>query len=610
MSPEQAKGEPVDERTDIFSFGVLIYEMITARTPFAGDSVSETFANLINQEPPPIARFAANAPDELTRIVSKMLRKKADERYQTMKDVLTDLKDLRENLTLDGKSEKLRSPENGNATAILQATTGDANKQTAETNNSFSQQIKQHKPLAAFALAALLVGAIGLGYYFFYAGKSASGADGKKSIAVLPLKPINTANRDELYEVGIADSLIYKFSSMKGFIVRPLSATRKYADLAQDPLAAGREQQVDYVLASNYQLAGGKIRITAQLLNMASGQIEETYKSEKDAGNIFAMQDAIAGEVGNLLLARFATTLSSPKVVRGTNNEEAYRFYLQGRYIFENGANYEAIKAVEAFEQAVRLDLKYAQARAGKALAHGFFSNFGRHTNIQENYQKSIEAINKALALDENLAEAHVALCGYKLNYEWDFDGAERECRRAIELDPDSASAHQVYAGYLSSRGRFDESIAEMKTAKDLEPASLIREAMDGLYYYNARRYDEAVAQFKKVITMNERFGAVCPFLYNTLALQGKYDKAFEWYLKLPSFRDADKEFLQSRRKLYRESGWQSIVQAQVKDIEEGNAAYYLVAGINAEVGNKNKVFQYLEKAFERREGRLVLSAS
>ena len=289
MSPEQAKGEPVDERTDIFSFGVLIYEMITARTPFAGDSVSETFANLINQEPPPIARFAANAPDELTRIVSKMLRKKADERYQTMKDVLTDLKDLRENLTLDGKSEKSRSPENGNATAILQATDGDANKQTAETNNSFSQQIKQHKPLAAFALAALLVGAIGLGYYFFYAGKSASGADGKKSIAVLPLKPINTANRDELYEVGIADSLIYKFSSMKGFIVRPLSATRKYADLAQDPLAAGREQQVDYVLASNYQLAGGKIRITAQLLNMASGQIEETYKSEKDAGNIFAM---------------------------------------------------------------------------------------------------------------------------------------------------------------------------------------------------------------------------------------------------------------------------------------------------------------------------------
>ena len=128
-----------------------------------------------------------------------------------------------------------------------------------------------------------------IGYYFLYAGKTAVGA--KKTIAVLPSKPINTMNRDEIYEVGIADSLIIKLSSMKGFVVRPLSATRQYADIAQDSLAAGREQQVDYVLASNYQLAGGKIRVTAQLFNVASGQIEETYQSkEKDAGDVFAMQ--------------------------------------------------------------------------------------------------------------------------------------------------------------------------------------------------------------------------------------------------------------------------------------------------------------------------------
>jgi DNA-binding winged helix-turn-helix (wHTH) protein/TolB-like protein len=139
------------------------------------------------------------------------------------------------------------------------------------------------KTLAAFALAALLVGAIGLGYYFFSAKKTVSGAVGKKSIAVLPFKPINSANRDEIYEGGIADSLINQLSSMKGFIVRPLSATRQYADIAQDPIAAGREQQVDYVLASNYQLAGGKIKVTSQLFNVANGQIEETYKSEKDA---------------------------------------------------------------------------------------------------------------------------------------------------------------------------------------------------------------------------------------------------------------------------------------------------------------------------------------
>ncbi|MEJ7578461.1 MAG: serine/threonine-protein kinase, partial [Pyrinomonadaceae bacterium] len=254
MSPEQAKGERVDERTDIFSFGVLVYEMITERAPFAGNSVSETFANLIIKEPPPLSYFAANVPNELQRIVSKTLKKNKDERYQTMKDLLADLKELKENLAFDEKLERSASLNN-NATAILQATTGDVNKQTAETNYSFPQKIEGHKSLAAFAVIALLVGAIGLGYYFLYGGKMSSGTGGKKSIAVLPLKPINTANRDEIYEIGIADSLIYKLSSMKGFVVRPLSATRKYADIGQDPIAAGREQQVDYVLASNYQLA-------------------------------------------------------------------------------------------------------------------------------------------------------------------------------------------------------------------------------------------------------------------------------------------------------------------------------------------------------------------
>ena len=208
----------------------------------------------------------------------------------------------------------------------------------------------------------MLIGALGLGYYFFSAGKTASGTDGKKSIAVLPLKPINSANRDEIYEIGIADSLIHQLGSMNGIVVRPLSAIRKYADVGQDPLAAGREQQVDYVLASNYQLAGGRIRVTAQLFNVANGQIEETYKSEKDAGDVFAMQDAIAGEVGNKLSARFGSTSSGATAKRGTTNEEAYRLYLQGIYLNDKRTTSDSRKAVEAFEQAIRLDLNYARA--------------------------------------------------------------------------------------------------------------------------------------------------------------------------------------------------------------------------------------------------------
>jgi serine/threonine-protein kinase len=602
MSPEQAKGEWVDERTDIFSFGVVIYEMTAGKAPFASDSMSETFANLINAEPQSLSRFAPNLPDELQRIVSKMLRKKKDERYQTMKDVLTDLKDLKENLRLEEKSERLHSAESKNATDVLQATMGDANKQTVETQNSLSQKIKRNKSLVAFALVPLLISAIGLGYYFFYAGKTASSANGKKTIAVLPLKPINTENRDQLYEIGIADSLILKLSSMKGFIVRPLSATRTYSNIEQDPLAAGREQQVDYVLASNYQLVGGKIRVTAQLFNVASGQIEETYKSEKDAADVFAMQDAIAGEVGNVLSARFGSTSSSPTAKRGTTNEEAYRLFLQGMYLVDKRNLAEARKAAEIFEQAVRLDPNYAPAWAGKAHTHRAVANFGRSTNIQEEYQKSIEAINKALALDQNLADAHSALCENKMLYEWDFGGAERECKRAIELDSNSSLAHQIYSRYLMGRGRFDEAIAEIKVAIDLEPASLYSQRLYGNNLYNARRYEEAVLQFKRVIAMDPNFGTTYAWLSTALEVQGNHAEAFEWLMKSLALQKADEGTVQAFKTAYQTSGWQGVLRERVKRFDKGDEAYFTGAAFNAQVGNKDKAFEHLEKSYERRE--------
>ncbi len=601
MSPEQAKGDEVDEQTDIFSLGAVIYEMIAGKTPFAGNSMAETFANLINAEPQPLP-LAVSVPEKLKRIVAKTLRKKKDERYQTMKDVLADLKDLKENLTLEEKLERSDS-RSDNATAVSQATSGGVNKQTAKTQQAFSQTIRRHKAPAAFVLAALLMGAIGVGYYFVNSPKTASGVGSKKSFAVLPLKPIDTANRDEIYEVGIADSLIHGLSSMKGFIVRPLSATRKYADINQDPLAAGKEQQVDYVLASNYQLLGGRIRITAQLFNVANGQIEETYKSEKDTANVFAMQDAIGAEVGNILSARFGSASSSTTAKRGTTNEDAYRLFLQGMYLIDKRNLADAQKAAEIFEQAVRLDPNYAPAWAGKAHAHRAVANLGgRSTNIQEEYQKSIEAINKALALDQNLADAHSALCENKMLYEWDFGGAERECKRAIELDPNSSLAHQIYSRYLMGRGRFDEAIAEIKIAIDLEPASLYSQRLYGNNLYNARRYDEAVMQFKRVIAMDPNFGSTYHWLVAALDMQGNHAEAFEWWMKFLALQKVDEETVQIFKTAYQTSGWQGILREQVKRFDSGNEAYFRGALYYAQLGNKEKAFEYLEKSYQRRE--------
>jgi DNA-binding winged helix-turn-helix (wHTH) protein/TolB-like protein/Tfp pilus assembly protein PilF len=462
----------------------------------------------------------------------------------------------------------------------------------------------RNKIIAALGIIFLLIGAIGLSYYLF-SGNAAAG--GKKSIAVLPLKPINTTNRDELYEVGIADSLIHRFSSMKGFVVRPLSATRKYADIQQDPLAAGREQQVDYVLAANYQIAGGKIRVTAQLFNVANGQVEDTYKSEKEAGNIFAMQDAVANEIGNKLLARFATVSNSPATKRGTTNEEAYRLYLQAMYLYEKRNLSDARKAVELLEQAVRLDPNYAPAWAGLAHAHRTVANQGRNPNIQEEYQKSMQAINKALALDENLAHAYSALCENKMYYEYDFAGAERECRRAIELDPNSALAHQIYARYLNTRARGDEAIAEAKIAVELEPASLYHQRVLGTCFYFARRYDEAAEQFRRVAAMDENYSSTYTFMIPTLEMQGKEQEAFEWLMKLLAIQKANEKTVRNFQTAFDTSGWQGVLRERLTRFNENepdksDEAYFQGAAYYARLGNKDKAFEFLEKSFERRE--------
>ena len=592
MSPEQAKAESVDERTDVFSFGALVYEMLSGRTPFAGDSVSETFANLINGEPSPLARFSEGVPDELQHIVSKTLRKKKDERYQTMKDVLGDLKDLRENLKPDGKLTRA-----GNTTETLHAT-------TARTQHSFSQQIKRHKPLAALALIALLVGAAALGYYF-YPNKNAAG-DGKKSIAVLPLKPIGAANRDEIYEVGIADSLVIRLGAMKGFIVRPLSATRKYADVKQDPLAAGREQQVDYVLASNYQLAGGRIRITSQLFNVASGEILETYKSEKDAGDIFAMQDQVAGEVGNVLLARFAAASSSPTGKRGTSNEEAYRLYLQGKNLTERRTAADVKKGIEYFEQAIKLDPNYALAYAGMGIA---FVYSGHLSGLpREQYEKAREAVGRALELEPNLAEAYSVRAALKFRYEWDFAGAEQDYRRANELDPNRLQGFSIRATDLTYLGRFDEALAQVEAALEIDPTSLDLQILRGRILYFARRYDEAIVQLKRVVEVDVNAQAYA-FVMLAYEMKGDYGQAFEWFMRWQ--KRSHPERLEVYQKAYETGGWKEVRQKGVEfeKAEEqtlaGNA--FRVARQAALIGEKETAFEYLNKAIEKRHGQMVM---
>ena len=425
-----------------------------------------------------------------------------------------------------------------------------------------------------------------------------------KSIAVLPLKPLTAENRDSIYELGIADSLILKLSSAKGLIVRPLSATRQYSDVGQDAIAAGKEQKVDYVLASNYQIDNGKIRITSQLINVANGAVEEVFKDEQNISSKFAVQDAVTANIGQKLLTRLNREPNNLAAKRYTTNEEAYRNYLEGMHLTDKRNLKEANKAAELFEQAVKLDPNYALAYAGLAYAHWTIALYGGNEDVE--FPKAMNAVQRALALDENLAEAH-SMLGHILHvYEWKHAEAEKSHRRALELNPHSPSVHNLYALHLLDMGRFDEAVAEMKTAIDLDPNSIWNQRSLGVILYFARRYDEAIVQLKRIVEMDAGHLQTYYWLSDSYQQKGDDAQAFEWFLRGETQSGKSAEELNSWKTAYAQSGWQGVLRRQFEILKQnekkGESRSAAVARLSAQLGDTEQAFVYLEKSYQKRK--------
>jgi len=421
-----------------------------------------------------------------------------------------------------------------------------------------------------------------------------------KSIAVLPIKPLTVDSREPMYEFGIADSLILKLSTTKGLVVRPLSATRQYTGIEQDAVAAGREQKVDYVLASNYQIADSKVRVTAQIYNVSTGQVEETFRFEQERSDIFSIQDAFAADIGNRLMALFNVKQTVSSQNRGTGNEEAYRLYLQGMNLSDERGLENAAKALGYLENAVAIDPNYANAWAGIALLHRSLAN--NELEGHERYQKSMDAITKALAVDPNISDAYSALCSNKNRYEYDAAGAETACRRALELDPNSPQAHKTYSNFLYSRGRFDESIAEIRAAMEFQPVSYQNQQMYALALYYARRFEEAEGQFKRLIELNPNRGFTHGWLSEVLDAQGRHAEAFEHLIKKLTLEKAESATLDHFKSTYSASGWPGVTRERIKTPKAMIIPdSFQLASLYAKAGDNDMAFEYLEKAFQAR---------
>lgn len=467
--------------------------------------------------------------------------------------------------------------------------------------------------VTASVVAAVLVGLSVLGFYWWSKRVgSSTGAPAVqiKSIAVLPFKPLVSDNRDESLEMGMADTLIAKLSNITELRIRPISSVRKYAGLEQDAVAAGREQKVDAVLDGQIQKSGEKIRVTVRLVRVADGAPIWTSQFDEKPADIFAVQDSISERVTAALAIKLTSGEQRGLTKRHTGDIEAYQLYLKARYHLNRLTDDGFFKARDYFQQAIDRDRNYALAYAGLAEAYNMLGNFDTLAP-KESFSKARDAAETALKLDESLAEAHTALGVVKLSYDWEFPAAEREFRRALEIDPSYSDGHTMNGYYLVAMGRFDEALIEMKRAQELDPLSLEKIIGVGEVIYFQRRYDQTIAQYKSALEMEPNSGFTHWELGRTFAAQGKYDEAIaEFQKSIPLSGESPDEPAELAR-AYALAGRRpealKIVEELKRLSDRKHVAPTVMASIYGALGDKDQAFALLDKAFGERDFLLVL---
>jgi DNA-binding winged helix-turn-helix (wHTH) protein/TolB-like protein/Flp pilus assembly protein TadD len=427
-----------------------------------------------------------------------------------------------------------------------------------------------------------------------------------RSIAILPFKSLGSEGADEYLGLGMADALITKLSSIGQINVRPTNSILKYTNAEQDLSTAGRELGVDSVLEGRVQKAGDRLRVTVQLVRASDGAPLWGDKFDEKYTDIFAVEDRISEEVVEALLPTLTGTQKQQLTKHYTEDTEAYQSYIKGRY-FWNKRNSEGLKkAVSYFEDAIIEDPNYALAYAGLADS---YATLGVVEDIssQEMLTKARSAAMKALELDDGLAEAHASLGYVKHRFEWDWAGAEREFKRAIELNPKYATAHQWYGWYLLSLSKFDEALDEFKLAQQLEPLSLYTNLTLGTPYFYSRQYEKAAEQYQRVVDMNPDFWLAHWWLAHTYEQEGKYDEALSEYQKMAKLRGENLSQFPIVGYLYAISGKKAearkILEEQAK---EQHFSAYPLAVVYMGLGEKEKALEWLEKSLKERETVMV----
>ncbi|MBA2527804.1 MAG: protein kinase [Pyrinomonadaceae bacterium] len=578
MSPEQALGREVDHRSDIFSLGAVMYEMGTGRLPFSGASAVEVIGRITHAQPEAIARFNYDIPAELVRIIRKCLEKDKERRYQSARELWIDLKNLER--------------ESSHTATVT------AGKVVPQPRSSIRRSV-----IAALALA--IVAIIAAGVYLLTAQRETV-----DSIAVLPFVNVGADPEMEYLSDGITESLINSLSGLPNLRVMSRTSVFRYKGRDLNAEAVGRELKVGAVLTGRIVQRSDDLAISVELVNARDNTHIWGEQYNRPLSDIIAVQGEIARDISEKLRLRLTGEEQRRLTQRYTENTEAYQLYLKGRYHLNRLTDDGFMKGREYFQQAIDKDPNYALAYAGLADAYNMLSGFNV-LSPKECYPSARTAAMKALALDDKLAEAYTSLGTVKLTYDWDWSGAEREFKRAIEINPSHSDAHQMYSFYLSAMGRFDEALAGMKHAQELDPLSLAKIAGIGDIFYYQRQYDRAIEQYQKALEMDANSGFAHWSLGNAYVQKGMYADAIAEYQKsIPLSGDSPDEPA-SLGYAYALSGKRREAQQVIDELQERSKRRYIsptvIAFIYAGLGEKDQAFALLDKAHNERDVILVL---
>jgi serine/threonine protein kinase/tetratricopeptide (TPR) repeat protein len=580
MSPEQAEAKEIDHRSDIYSLGVILYEMATSRVPFEGETALSIAMKHKGEIPKDPKQLNPHIPDDLNEVILKCLEKDKAKRYQNASDI----------------SSVLEKIEKG-----IPTTERVVPEQKTITSREITVKFSLKKLMAPVLIVAVIVLAAAAYWLFIPKEHAPSTPVQKNSIAVLPFVDLSPQKDHEWLSDGISEAMINALSRLKNLRVAARTSAYFFKEKKSDIHEIGRMLKVENVLEGSVQVAGNMLRITAQLISVKDGYQLWSDKFDRKSEDVFAIQDEIAREIVKALKVRLLGEDEVQLGKRHTENIEAYNLYLQGLYFWNKRTEEDLKKSVEFFKKAIERDPEYALAYVGLADSYIILGAWA-FLSPDESFPEAKKAALKALEIDPSLGETHNALAYISFGYGWDWAGAEREFKRALEVSPNNSIVYLYYFDYLLSMGKFDEALIDIRRAQELDPLSLIINAVAGKAYQYAGKYDKAIEQYKKTLEMDSNFRPAHSYLGEFYLKRGMHIEALSEY-KLTN--DVGRVGL-----TYALMGKTAEARQLVNELTEQSKHMYVpkskLAGIYFGLGDNNKGFAWLEQAVEERDFLLI----